>query len=78
MAELGCQEMVEVVTEYLEGTLEPRDRRRIDKHLAECDACVRYIEQMRETLALLGTVPLDTISPEARSILLDAFRDLKR
>ena len=77
MAELGCQEMVELVTEYLEGTLGSRDRRRIAKHLSECDACVRYIEQMRETLRLLGTVPVDTLSPEAQSTLLEAFRDLK-
>ena len=78
MAELGCQELVELVTEYLEGTLGWRDRRRIAKHLDGCDACVRYIEQMRETLRLLGTVPVDTLSPEAQSTLLAALRDLKR
>jgi predicted anti-sigma-YlaC factor YlaD len=78
MAALSCQEMVELVTDYLEGTLGWRDRRRVAKHLSECDPCVRYIEQMRETLALLGTVPVDTISPEAQATLLDAFRDLRR
>ena len=78
MAELGCQELVELVTDYLEGTLGWRDRRRVAKHLDGCDACGRYIEQMRETLGLLGTVPVDTLSPEAQSTLLAAFRDLKR
>ena len=78
MAELDCQELVELVTDYLEGTLRWRDRRRIAKHLRGCEACVRYIEQMRETLNLLGTVPVDTLSPEAQSTLLDAFRDLER
>lgn len=78
MAELGCQEMVELVTEYLEGTVGWRTRRRIAKHLNECDACGRYIEQMRETLRLLGTVPVDSLSAEAQSTLLAAFRDLKR
>ncbi len=78
MAELGCQELVELVTDYLEGTLGWRDRRRVAKHLDACDACARYVEQMRETLKLLGTVPVDTLSPEAQSTLLDAFRDLKR
>jgi predicted anti-sigma-YlaC factor YlaD len=78
MAELSCQEMVELVTDYLEGTLRSRDRRRIDKHLRGCGACGRYLEQMRETLRLLGTVPVDTLSPEARSTLLDAFRDVRR
>jgi len=78
MASLTCQEMVELVTDYLEGRLGWRDRRRVAKHLAVCEACVRYIAQMRETLDLLGTVPVDTLSPEAQSTLLDAFRDLKR
>lgn len=78
MADLSCQELVELVTDYLEGTLESRDRRRIDEHLEQCEGCARYVEQMRETLRLLGTVPVDTLSPEARSTLLDAFRDLRR
>ncbi|MGZ5405444.1 MAG: anti-sigma factor family protein [Nocardioides sp.] len=78
MAELGCQEMVELVTEYLEGTLGSADSRRVAQHLGECDPCVRYIEQMRATLNLLGTVPVETLSPEAQSTLLHAFRDLKR
>jgi anti-sigma factor RsiW len=77
MAALSCQEMVELVTDYLEGTLGWRDRRRVAKHLRACDGCVRYVEQMRETLGLLGTVPVDTLSPEAQSTLLDAFRDFR-
>ncbi|HEX5087614.1 MAG TPA: zf-HC2 domain-containing protein [Nocardioides sp.] len=78
MAALTCQEMVELVTDYLEGRLGWRDRRRVRKHLSVCDPCTRYIAQMRETLELLGTVPVETLSPEARSTLLDAFRDLRR
>jgi anti-sigma factor RsiW len=78
MATLDCQELVEIVTDYLEGTLGWRDRRRVAKHLAACDPCACYVEQMRETLELLGTVPVDTLSPEAQSTLLHAFRDLKR
>lgn len=76
--ELTCQEMVELVTDYLEGKLGWRDRRRVAKHLGACNACVRYVAQIRETLDLLGTVPVDTLSPEAQSTLLEAFRDLKR
>jgi anti-sigma factor RsiW len=71
----SCQEMVELVTDYLEGSLGWRDRRRVARHLAACAACTRYVEQMRETLSLLGTVPVDTLSPEAQATLLDAFRD---
>jgi len=78
MREMPCQELVEVITSYLDGTLGRRDRRRFEAHLRECDACERYLEQMRETLDLLGTVSVDTLSPEAQSTLLDAFRDLRR
>jgi anti-sigma factor RsiW len=78
MAALTCQQVVELVTDYLEGSLGWRDRRRFEKHLRACDACSRYIEQMRETLDLLGAVPVDTLSTEAQSTLLDAFRELKR
>jgi len=78
VAEMTCQEVVELVTDYLEGTLGWRDRRRMAKHLKGCDPCVGYIAQMRETLDLLGTVPVDTISPETQAALLEAFRDLKR
>jgi predicted anti-sigma-YlaC factor YlaD len=78
VAALTCQQVVELVTDYLEGSLGWRDRRRFDKHLQACEGCNRYLDQMRETLALLGTVPLDTLSAEAQSTLLDAFRDLRR
>jgi predicted anti-sigma-YlaC factor YlaD len=78
MAAMTCQQVVELVTDYLEGSLGWRDRRRFEKHLQLCDACTRYIEQMRETLDLLGTVPVDSLSAEAQSTLLDAFRNLER
>jgi len=78
LPEMPCQELVEVITSYLDGSLGEVDRQRFEEHLLECDWCVRYLEQMRETLDLLGTVPVDTLSPEAQSTLLDAFRDLMR
>ena len=78
MAALSCQQVVEVITEYLEGSMGWRDRRRFEKHLRACDGCTRYLAQMRETLSLLGTVPVDTLPPEAQSTLLDAFRDFPR
>jgi anti-sigma factor RsiW len=78
MVDMPCQQVVEVITGYLEGSLGWRERRRFEKHLRACEACTRYLEQMRETLDLLGTVPVDTLSPEAQSTLLDAFRDLRR
>ena len=76
---LSCQQLVELVTDYLEGTLGWRDRRRFEQAPRGLRRrATRYLEQMRETLALLGTVPVDTLSPEAQSTLLDAFRDLRR
>jgi predicted anti-sigma-YlaC factor YlaD len=78
MAALSCQQVVEVITDYLEGSMGWRDRRRFEKHLRACDGCTLYLAQMRETLSLLGTVPVDTLPPEAQSTLLDAFRDFPR
>jgi predicted anti-sigma-YlaC factor YlaD len=78
MASLACQQVVELVTDYLEGSLRRRTRRRFEEHLAVCPGCQRYLDQMRETLAVLGTVPADSLSPEAQQTLLDAFRDIRR
>jgi anti-sigma factor RsiW len=73
--EMACQELVEAITAYLEGTLPDPDRRRFDAHLVECPYCTEYLEQMRETIARLGTVDETTLSDEARERLLVAFRD---
>jgi anti-sigma factor RsiW len=67
--------MVELVTDYLEGRLSRRDRRRFEKHIAACDGCTRYLEQMRETIRVLGKLEERHISRKAKSELLDAFRD---
>jgi anti-sigma factor RsiW len=75
MSTLTCRHVVEIVTDYLEGTLSRRDRRRVERHLAGCDGCSTYVEQMRATLAALGTVPEESLTPDARDALLHAFRD---
>jgi anti-sigma factor RsiW len=72
---LACQELVELVTDYLEGRLSPADRERFDAHIAGCDACTAYLEQMRLTLAALGRIPEESISVQAREELLVAFRE---
>ena len=72
---LTCREMVELVTDYLEGRLDGADRERFEAHVAECDACTLYIEQMCMTVTALGHIPPETISPEAERELLGAFRD---
>jgi anti-sigma factor RsiW len=63
-AEIPCQEVVELVTDYLEGALSRRDRRRFDHHIAGCPHCTAYLEQMRETLRLTGQLVPEDLSPE--------------
>jgi anti-sigma factor RsiW len=72
--EMACNELVEVVTEYLEGTLAEEDRHRLEAHLEECPYCVDYVEQFRETISATGALTLDSIAPERRAELLEAFR----
>jgi anti-sigma factor RsiW len=74
--ELSCQELVELVTDYLEGSLAPEERARFDTHLAECPGCDLYVEQMRTTIALAGATAGLESRPEVTG-LLDAFRDWK-
>jgi anti-sigma factor RsiW len=72
---LTCQEMVELVTDYLEGRLDDASRQRFEAHVADCDACTLYIEQMRQTIVALGHIPAERISTEAEEELVAAFRD---
>jgi anti-sigma factor RsiW len=74
---LTCQELVELVTEYFEGALSPADRSRFEEHVMSCPPCRAYLEQMQETIRLLGSIPEETVSPEAEEALLFAFRGWK-
>jgi anti-sigma factor RsiW len=76
--DLSCRELVELVTDYLEGALSPEDRARFDEHLRVCDGCSAYVEQFRETIRLTGTLREDSIEPAARDALLEQFKDWKR
>ncbi|MCV2487848.1 zf-HC2 domain-containing protein [Geodermatophilus sp. YIM 151500] len=71
--EVACQEFVELVTDYLEGALPPPVERAVATHLALCDPCVRYLDQIRRTTAALGTLPAPTLAPAVRAELLDVF-----
>jgi anti-sigma factor RsiW len=75
--ELNCQELVELVTDYLEGALPPAEFARFEAHLTECDGCTRYLDQMRLTIAAIGRLTEESIEPEARADLLQLFRDWK-
>jgi len=74
---MSCKELVELVTEYLEGSLSWRQRRRFEKHIALCHGCTAYVEQFRVTLRTLGRLRVEDVSPAARDELLAAFRDWK-
>ena len=75
---LTCREMVELVTEYIEGTMPPRERAIFEAHLSVCPGCTAYLEQMRQTIAVLGKLTEEMIAPQARDVLLKAFHDWKR
>jgi anti-sigma factor RsiW len=76
-APMPCADFVELVTEYLEDTLDPETRRRFEHHLGLCPGCVTYLEQIRETKRLAGHLREEHLSEPARNHLLAAFRDWK-
>jgi anti-sigma factor RsiW len=76
--ELTCKELVEVVTDYLEGRMPAEQRLLFEEHLAFCDWCQTYLQQMRATIRLTGTLGEDDLTPEARDRLLGVFRDWPR
>ena len=73
--EIACAQLVELVTDYLEGAVAPRDHALFEEHLAECDGCVTYLDQMRTTIELTGRLRADDLAPEVRAELVVAFRD---
>jgi len=73
--ELTCAQVVEIVTAYLEGSLIPEDRERVEEHLVFCGGCSMYLEQMRETIALTGRLEPEDIPPVLQDKLLAAFRE---
>jgi anti-sigma factor RsiW len=72
--QLSCQELVELVTDYLEGALSPEDTERFEEHIGRCTGCTIYLEQLRQTIALAGRITAESLSPEAERELLAAFR----
>jgi len=76
--ELSCQELVELVTDYLEGALPAELHDRFERHIAHCSGCQAYLEQMRGTIRVTGSLTPEALSPEAERALLDAFRGWRR
>ena len=72
---MDCNELVELVTAYLDGSLDLEDRARFDLHLLECDGCENYLQQFRSTVATVGKIPIEDLDPTLRNRLVEAFRD---
>jgi len=75
--DMACAELVEVITDYLEGKLPAGDRRRFERHLRACDGCDAYLDQMRTTISLSGRLRVEDVPAELEERLLVAFRDWK-
>ena len=75
---ITCREVVELVTDYLEGVLPSEQVLRFEQHLNSCDGCDIYIDQMRTTVETVGRIREEDLPPQTRDRLLDAFRDWKR
>lgn len=72
--ELVCQEMVELITDYLEGALSRAQRRRFETHLAGCENCTEYLKQMRATINATGRLRAEDLTPEMRAEFGDLYR----
>lgn len=72
---MNCNELVELVTAYLDGALDLDTRARFDIHLTECDGCDNYLQQLQATVGTLGKVDAGQLDPAFRDRLLGAFRD---
>ena len=77
MKSMDCNELVELVTAYLDGALDADTRARFDMHLLECDGCANYLQQFRETVRTVGKIRNEELDPAFRNRLLDAFKDFR-
>ena len=75
--ELTCKELVELVTDYLEGKLPLGEVVRFERHLSTCDGCTNYLEQMQQTIHTMGFIHGDALTSEQWDALLEIFRDWK-
>lgn len=73
--DLVCVDVVELVTAYIEGELDPKTAAAVERHLADCPKCQTYLQQMGETVRRLGRLPAITISAEVRAELARAFAE---
>jgi anti-sigma factor RsiW len=72
--DLTCRELVEVITDYLDGAMSSRDRARFERHLAECSGCTAVVAQFRTTIEATGRLTEDQVSEQQREAMRDVFR----
>lgn len=75
---ITCQEVVDLVTDYLEGELSVHDSSLFEQHLNFCDGCVSYVDQIKATVVMVGRIREEEVPPDTRRQLMAAFRDWKR
>jgi anti-sigma factor RsiW len=75
--ELACKELVEIITDYIEGALPEAERRRFEQHLEACRGCRNYVQQMRLTIRTLGRLGPERLSSAEQERLLTTFRNWK-
>ncbi len=76
--ELSCQEVVELVTDYLENVLLPEMHKRLEDHVTECPGCAIYIDQVRQTINMLRQLAQEPVFPATKQELLEIFRNWKK
>jgi anti-sigma factor RsiW len=76
--DIACKELVELVTDYLEGALPPAERAHFEQHILMCEGCAVYLEQMRETIRLSGKLKEEDVPAPTKDALLGVFRDWKK
>ncbi|MBI5090276.1 MAG: zf-HC2 domain-containing protein [Actinobacteria bacterium] len=72
-----CRRVTELITDYLEGALDATDRARFEAHLANCDGCTAYLEQMRATIATVGQIDVGSLPDELRDDLVELYRQYR-
>lgn len=75
---MKCREVVELMTDYLEGALSEADRRRFEAHITDCASCREYLAQLRRTIRVAGRLNDEPVPPELEAELIRAFRDWRR
>jgi anti-sigma factor RsiW len=76
--DMACKELVELVTDYIEGTLPDDVLARFERHVSGCNGCTNYLEQMRQTIHLTGRLHVESLEPQQRDDLLKLFRNWKQ